>query len=220
MMLQRTTPARRPDNYAELNVPSPVKGLVVYVEDKGSYDKVVFTTDTQPDTHFVVYAPHWNERHKSNIRKGNGLILRRASTHHRFGVISIRAFLETGVNRNLPRSKWQTVRLGMAAFFLDPKDIGAPIVAGKVDEIVQWKKGWHSMSIENGAGLRHLDIPEGDLARDAWRPQEFKDAPSLRVRNRDRIFAFPDQEVAFFYERNGGFRGATLVKPTLFPSPV
>ncbi len=219
-MLQRTAPTRRPDNYAELNVPPPVKGLVVYVEDKGGYDKVVFTTDTQPDTHFVVYAPHWNERHKSNIRKGNGLILRRASSQHRFGVISIRAFLETGVNKDMPRSKWQTVRLGMAPFFLDPKDIGAHIVAGKVNEIVQWEQGWHSMVIENGNGLRHLAVPEGDLTRDAWQQQEFKDAPNLRVKNRDRIFAFPDLDVAFFYERNGGFRGVSSVKPSLFPAPI
>ncbi|MDX1922632.1 MAG: hypothetical protein SFW65_05855 [Alphaproteobacteria bacterium] len=218
-MLQRTAPLRRPDNYAELNVPPPVKGLVVYVEDMGGYDKVVFTTDAQPKTHFVVYAPHLNERHKSNIHKGNGLILRRASSHHAFGVASIRAFLETGVNKNLPRSKWQTVRLGMTPFYLSPKDIGTQVIAGKVDEMVQWEKGWHNMVVENGRGLSHLAVPEGDLVRDAWHAQEFRDAPTLRVKNRDRIVAFPEMDVAFFYERNGGFRGASPVKPSRFPAP-
>lgn len=217
MQLSRREP---PKNYAELNVPPPVNGLVVDVQDKGGYDRIVFTTDTHGTTRFVVFAPHVDDRHKSNIHKGHGLVLRRASTEHRFGVASVRAFLETGVDHKKPLSKRQTVRVGLMPFFYDAKDVQTATLTGKVDEIVQWEPGWHSLTIEMGMGIGRISVPEGDLIRDAWVSKEFKDQPKLRVGSRDRVVAFPELDVAFIYPRSGGFRGVSRIKRSPIPAPL
>ncbi len=192
-------PQPRPD-YSVLKVPAPVKGLVQSVTDKGGYDRVVFTTENQ--TRYVVYVPHHDERLKSGLRKGHGLILRRASDADPFGVMSVRAFLETGQEKGRPLSQWQTVRVGLVPFFLKEADVKTPVIAGKVDEIVQWEQGWHSLVV-NAYRLRHISIPEGDLRRASVYGQPEEDAPRARVASQDRVIAFPQRNVAFFYPRKG-----------------
>ena len=210
------TPEPRPD-YSELKVPPPVRGLVQSVEVKDGHDKVEFTTENE--ARYVLYVPHNNDVHKSGLRKGHGLILRRAHEADPFGVISVRAFLETGVNQDTPLSKQQTVRVGLRPFYFDAEAVKTPILVGKVDEMVQWEAGWHSLVVE-AARLNHISIPEGDLWREQTYGKPDEGAPRLRVASRDRVIAFPTRQVGFFYLRTGGFRGFSAVKPSLLPNPI
>ncbi len=205
-------PNQRTD-YSPLKVPAPIKGLVQSVEDMGGYDKVVFSTENE--IRYIIYVPHYDDKLRSNIRKGHGLILRHASEGDKFGVASVRAFLETGVEKNKPLSQWQTVRTGLVPFFHDAEDVHTKVVAGKVDEKAVWEKGWDSLVIESRL-LSHISIPRAPLIR-APRPDGDVDELSREVKIRDRVVAFPTENVAFFYPRSGGFRGFSPVKPSPHP---
>lgn len=207
---------RQTSDYSSLKVPAPIKGLVQSVEDQGGYDKVVFSTENE--TRYIIYVPHYDERMKSNIRKGHGLILRHAQNGDKFGVASVRAFLETGVEKNKPLSQWQTVRTGLAPFFHDAADVHTKVISGKVDEKAVWEKGWDSLVVEANL-LSHIAVPQVPLTREAQSRSE-DDELSREVKIRDRVVAFPTQNVAFFYPRNGGFRGISAVKPSIYPSPL
>ena len=204
-MLQVLQP--RPD-YSALKMPAPVKGLVVSVQNKDGYDRVAFTTENS--TRYIIYVPHYDERLKSGLRKGHGLILRREHEAASFGVMSVRAFLETGQEKGRPLSQWQTVRVGLAPFFFKEADVRTPVIAGKVDEIVQWEQGWHSLVVD-AYRLKHISIPEGDLRHSpVYGPQD-EGAPRARVASQDRVVAFPTRNAAFFYPGSGGFRGSCAV---------
>jgi len=213
-------PQTRPD-YSALKVPAPVRGLVHSVDVRDGYDRVAFTTENE--ARYVLYVPHYSPEHKSGLRKGYRLILRRAHVGDRFGVASVRAFLETGISADTPLSKRQTVRVGLAPFFCDEASVTSTVIRGKVDEMVQWEKGWHSLVVE-AARLQHISVPEGDLVRSPVNPafysKQDKDPPRPRVSFHDRVVAFPEQQVGFFYLRTGGFRGFSTIKPSPVPTPI
>lgn len=181
-------------DYQALNVPAPVRGLVHSVEAQDGYDKVAFTTENE--TRFVFYVPHYNPDHKSGLRKGHGLILRRAHHDDRFGVASVRAFLETGISADTPLSKRQTVRVGLVPFFSDEAAVTSAVISGKVDEMVQWEKGWHSLVVESDR-LQHISIPEGDLLRAPVYDKQDNEPPRPRWHRMTVWSRFPNNMSVF-----------------------